>query len=757
MSETTLPCAAAAAGGWPVRERAPGGVPVELTDAYPKFKAAINVNPGTEPVWGEVIQRAVPLLALHSKDLSVAGELGFALWMDQRFEGLQDALAIWLDLLSDRIWPHTWPRARGERAGQLLRFLMRIEVSLRDPAQRISRPGERVAQDGVVETLRTLESEATRQLEGASCTDDIRRLRRAILDLGGPPPQKAQQTKVAGDSAEGLAGQLVSARDQLTETLAGQASLDVVEPWWNALQNPLWQVLRAVVGAWPEIPSTWRMARTLAWGLEPPPQGTRGLLAVDLRLAQDLAAATGRLSQVGGSASWFELEAIWQERGHVRWVDPHRVAAERLRRAGLDASACAVERVTAQWLDRARGLVDLRCDDEARTRLADDLTRKWASRLAPPPGPDLPRPSAVAPTYSAVALTNQAEKLRKEVRGALAPAGGAPGSTPADILAALTLLKAPTEALVQLLCALDPASLVTANLAISWPTILAASAVLARGEPAPGSARLPPPGEDLLYEVAQEGGDPTVRAGALWAAVAAHPWWLDLYRALAETLPLAGGQAAASVVADCAEELTLAWPALVDATFENGSPLADQATRAWVSGLRRRADTPRAPAPVEKPAPTLQPPTRSDLLDTGSTPLPAEVAEEPAGDHWDAGLHLVTAGQVRDGLQALEQVAQRVQGGRPRFVGALRLADALLGAGERDAALAILAALESASLRHDLDHWEPALAAALTRARWKAQAEAGETTAQTPSSSNELLVRAASQGLYGLLIPPDGP
>lgn len=758
MSESGLPCAVPQVGAWSVRERAPGGLPIELTDAYPKFKAAINVLPGTDPNWEEVIQRAAQLLALHSKDLSVASELGVALWMERRFAGLQDAVAIWLDLLSEPIWPHVWPRARAERVTQLQRFLARVDGSLRDPAQRNMRQGERAAQESVVEALRLLESEASRQMEGASCTDDIRKLRRAIVDIAGTSAPKLPAPTATGPSAEQIASQLVSARDQLAEVLTGPASLDVVDPWWTAVRRPLWQVLRAAVGAWPEMPAAWRLARALAWSLETPPQGARGLIAMDLRVAQDLASAIGRLTQSGGTASWFDLEALWQERGHIHWLDPHRVAVERLRRSGLEGSALAVERSVASWLDRARGIADLRCDDEPRTRLADDLTRKWAARLPSPSAHERTQPPVAAPTYSAVVLTNCAEKLQKEIRGTLAPSGGPPGGNPLDILAALTTLRAPTEALVQLLAALDPMSPITANLALAWPALMGAAPTLARGEPVPGSAPLDPPAEDLVWEVEQVDRSPLQRVEALWPAIAAHPWWLDLYRSLSEALTLAGGQAAAAVVADCAEELVLAWPALIEASFVGGKSVADSATRTWLAGHRVQREAARQTTPVEAP-----PRAPASSAATSETPSSREARAQPAltsdemEDPWTSGLQQIVSGQVREGLLALEEVAQSAPGGRQRFVGSLRIAQALIEAGERTSADALLTALDEVAARQDLDRWEPSLAQAVTRARWRLQLEVNDVPEATTkaNTSSTLLVRAASQGLFGLLAPPD--
>lgn len=756
MSEAARPCEIAQAGGWPVRDRAPGGVPIELTDAFPRFKAAINVPPGSNPAWSEVIERAVPLLALHSKDLGVAGELGVALWMDRRFSGLQDALTIWLDLLGDPIWPHTWPRARADRASQLQRFLARVEANLRDPSQRAAKSGDRAAQEGVVDALRRLEAEAVRQLEGASCTDEIRKLRRAILDLSGPTQKQPERTIASSASAEQLAAQLISVRDQLTETLTGPVSLEVVEPWWSALQNPLWQVLRAITGSWPGVPSAWRLARALAWCLESPPPSARGLIAMDARVAKDLAERAVRLPQVAGGAIWFDMEEIWQERGHVRWLDPHRVSAERLRRAGHGASALAVERTTAAWLERARGLAELRCDDEARTRLADEATRKWISRLTAPVVQSVALPPVDAPSYNAVTLTNSAEKLRKEVRGSLAKSGGAQGAGSLDVVAAIGLLKAPMDALIQLLCALDPTSPVTASLALTWPDLQAAVQVLARGESRPGATALEPPDEALIWALEQSGADSLLRVVELWTAIAAHPWWLDLHRALAETLTQAGGLAAAAVVADCAEELTLAWPDLLGGRFTDGRPWADEATRAWLSGLGARAEP--APSSTIMEVPSSVAPPRVDPRVRGSAAealSQRDAATEDEGDPWAPGLQLIADGQVGDGLDALERVSRLASGGRQRFEGALRVAEELLGAGQHDAAEAILGVLDVVARRQHLDAWEPALAEAVTRARWRLIAERSDAADRTlpDDATRALLRRAASQGLYGLLRP----
>lgn len=757
MTDSTLPCELVQAGSWKVLERAPGGLPVELADAFPKYKAAINVLPGAEPSWSEVIQRAVPLLALHSKDLSVASELAVALWMDRRFVGLQDALTIWLDLLSDPIWPEVWPRAKPDRAAQLQRFLMRVEAHLREPSQRSGRHGERAAQELVVESLRLLESEAARQLGGVSCTDDIRKLRRAIVDLSGSASAPSTQSAPAGSSAEQVTGQLVSAREELIETLAGPVSLEVCEPWWSALQAPLWQVLRAVVGAWPGLPSAWRLARALAWCIEPVPQSARGVITADARVAQDLAERAARLPQLGGAAPWIDLEVIWQERGHVRWLDPHRVAADRLRRGGHEASALAVERMTAMWLDRAKGLAELRMDDEGRTRLADDTTRRWAARLAPPSVQDAPVPASPAPTYNSVTLTKATERLRKEVRSALAKSGDSSPASPADIVAAIGVLRAPVDALVQLLCALHPSSFITGNFCLAWSSLVEAVPALAQGEKSPGGAPLSPPGEDVISELEQEGVDPAARVGFLWDTIRVFPWWLDLYRALAECLPQVGGHAAAAVVADIAEEATLVWPNLLDLRFADGRPLADDATRAWLRSLSGRAQPGASTAANDPLPPATPPPAAERALGDSARPAPDFRSIEEGSDPWALGLQALAEGRIREGLLTLEQVAQQTRGGRQRFEGALRVADALLNVGEHAAAEAILSALDDQARQHDLDRWDPTLAEAVTRACWRLETLIASTPnpSSTTISNAALLRRSALQGLYGLLIPQE--
>lgn len=165
--------------------------------------------------------------------------------------------------------------------------------------------------------------------------------------------------------------------------------------------------------------------------------------------------------------------------------------------------------------------------------------------------------------------------------------------------------------------------------------------------------------------------------------IGSAPFWLDANRLTAEAL-LALGPAYAMAVEAVIEQATSfirRLPTLLDLAFQDGTPFADPATRAWIEQ--------HSPASGGGGA---------EAISEGLSDLTAEIRA------------MVGAGRKADVLDLLSTAREAASGERARFDVHLLQAQTCLDLDLPAIALPLVQYLEGEVERRDLDGWEPALA-----------------------------------------------
>lgn len=264
---------------------------------------------------------------------------------------------------------------------------------------------------------------------------------------------------------------------------------------------------------------------------------------------------------------------------------------------------------------------------------------------------------AAAAEARAAAAREEAEAAERETGAALATLGGAGAATPQAQLAAIgaALLTLARHRLGQGDHGFETNLLVATSAMLRLATL--------RSEA--GRAALPAPPRE-----------PPADAAAAAAQAVAAPHSLRAWRALDE----AASEPAAALPLRAAARMLLALePELPGALGEDGMPLTDDATRAWLD------------AEVAPPA-------------SVETPLGAARAQAEA---------LRAAGQAERALALLGAGGRAAATGREKFSWQLAQAETALAAQTPALALPLLRHLDGQSARHGLDDWEPELAAAM--------------------------------------------
>ncbi len=404
-------------------------------------------------------------------------------------------------------------------------------------------------------------------------------------------------------------------------------------------------------------------------------------------------------------------------------------------RGRANATQWLVEKTAAglqQWLDKAEAsghgvkvkasdVAALQATEAAAQRLAEVVRAKLGD-AAPAMGPLLevvqrvkataeqilppPQPPPQSQPAASTAQPTEAQPDAPAATGAAAPSMAAPprpaaaGSTPAPALdvPAVTAPASVEGATEYLRDAGTAIASVGAALRRADLTDAAAYRVLRTGlwlhlaHPPPatgGKTSIPPPPETLRASLG------LMLQNQRWAALLEeaesalqqHRLWLDLHRMSAQALAALGGAhaRAAEAVASEVRGLLARMPPLPSLTFNDGTPLADAQTKAWLQESV-------SPKPAARGA-----------GDGGGDDVPAEPVAEAR--------KLLAAGQIADGLAALQALVMSRPAGRARFKARLLLAQAAAGAGLQPVALATFEELDRESLAHRLDAWEPTLAA----------------------------------------------
>ncbi|MFP2904929.1 type VI secretion system domain-containing protein [Pyxidicoccus sp. 3LFB2] len=191
------------------------------------------------------------------------------------------------------------------------------------------------------------------------------------------------------------------------------------------------------------------------------------------------------------------------------------------------------------------------------------------------------------------------------------------------------------------------------------------------------------------------------------SALGQHRFSLDLHRFSAAALTGLGeshATARAALIQELATQLRR-MPGVDALIAASGTPLTDEATRAWLRAEVLPTSTPPSTASASTSAgvalalPPLS--LSTEASSTGSGPALEEEARA-----------LLDAGRIHEAVTLLQGAVASATTGRARFLSRLALARLCANAGQLPLARAVYDALDEEVSAHSLDTWEPALAAA---------------------------------------------
>jgi type VI secretion system protein VasJ len=433
--------------------------------------------------------------------------------------------------------------------------------------------------------------------------------------------------------------------------------------------------------------------------------GILGHKAKDLKVAAYLAEAlarTGRLDDLAVGVHILRdlVETYWDGlyppkkrlRGRLNALDWWQ------ERAKAALAGFGPEPLPAQTIEALTA--DLTALDQTLAEKAEDATPlapliEAVSRLPvqePEPAPETaPRPAApglagAAPGPASQSASAPAAPSAPPVTPPAAPAAAAAEAAKGQVEAGLDLLFGACDALWHV----DPASPVPYRLAR-----LAAWLPLAGPPPAQGGKTLlPAPPAQVRNAL-----DQTLASGNFLAAIASAEsrvrefrFWLDLSRLTAEGLRSLGPAYAGAL--DALETETALFvrrfPGLANLAFADGTPLADEKTRFWLSRLGR--------APANDAAGQDGPAAASD----GDT---VEAVLAKARD-------LAANNQAVAAASLLQASLGSARSGRMRLRWRIGLAEILLGAGHPESARPLIDQMLADLDAHALDAFDPDLAVA---------------------------------------------
>ncbi|WP_370644117.1 type VI secretion system protein TssA [Myxococcus sp. RHSTA-1-4] len=192
------------------------------------------------------------------------------------------------------------------------------------------------------------------------------------------------------------------------------------------------------------------------------------------------------------------------------------------------------------------------------------------------------------------------------------------------------------------------------------------------------------------------------------SALGQHRFALGLHRFSAAAMKGLGdshASARAALVQELGNQLRR-MPGVEELLAANGTPLTDEATRAW---LRAEVLTASAPGTAAPSAPGAAP----MALSLPPLELTPEVSTTGSGAALeDEARALLAEGRVHEAVTRLQGAVAAATTGRARFLSRLALARLCANAGQLPLARAVYDVLDEEVSAHSLDTWEPALAAA---------------------------------------------
>ncbi len=322
-----------------------------------------------------------------------------------------------------------------------------------------------------------------------------------------------------------------------------------------------------------------------------------------------------------------------------------------------------------------------------------DKTRRLpeAAPAAPPPPRAEPSPAAAAAAPAAVAPPQAAPVTAPSPPAAPALTTDIPAATSAaDVLPTLRAVgKTITEA-AALLRKEDPAQ--------AWPYKLQRTGLWLVVKALPpnegGKTRIPPPqGHAKKLEALATAGQWMELLNTAESLSGQYIFWFDLQRWAALALDRMGALflEARAVVGAEAHAFIQRFPALVELKFADGTPFADAATVSWLEEEAKKHGAATGGG--------------------GSSQVDEE--ERLVAERFAEAKELASAGKTLEALALGSQLADRGADVRTRFRGRLAVAQMALSGGKPDVAHAVLEGLLDLASLHELDAWEPRLAAQL--------------------------------------------
>lgn len=208
-------------------------------------------------------------------------------------------------------------------------------------------------------------------------------------------------------------------------------------------------------------------------------------------------------------------------------------------------------------------------------------------------------------------------------------------------------------------------------------------------------------------------GEPVAAVRFAEAHAQAFPLWLDLQRIAARALARAGGDGADArrEVETAVRALLTRLPGLDALTFADGTPFADDATRAWLGELGAPVVAADAVSPSSLPlSPRPSPPERSSPMAGEPARAPGDACGASADDAVDRACAFAASGQLDLALHAIQHAIDRATSAEQRLRARVRLCELARDHWPHEVPEAFARGVIEPIRRHDLLAWNPELA-----------------------------------------------
>lgn len=207
-------------------------------------------------------------------------------------------------------------------------------------------------------------------------------------------------------------------------------------------------------------------------------------------------------------------------------------------------------------------------------------------------------------------------------------------------------------------------------------------------------------------------GEPVAAVRFAEAHAQAFPLWLDLQRIAARARARGGDGADARREVETAVRALLArLPGLDALTFADGTPFADDATRAWLGELGAPVVAADAVSPSSLPlSPRPSPPERSSPMAGEPARAPGDACGASADDAVDRACAFAASGQLDLALHAIQHAIDRATTAEQRLRARVRLCELARDHWPHEVPEAFARGVIEPIRRHDLLAWNPELA-----------------------------------------------